>query len=191
MTLGESNALSASLRRKTEPERYNLAGVKDPEGLTETPGTPTRLFDLNKAGAKNPRGGRKKAIKTETWDTSNQDLPGYTEEEMQKNPELRKSHEERKAAGIPVYGNIPRGFSKNNNRALEVTLTGMAKEAPEVSAIERFARGREQRVTDKSFEDIQANLEAERLRSIEAKKGKTAESRNAAFQVDWNDIPRP
>lgn len=191
MTLADSYSHLASLRRKTEPEKYNLIGVRGPEGAAEAPPTPTRIYDLNKMGTPNTRGGRKKAIKTETWDTSNQDLPGYTEEEMQKNPELRKSHEERKAAGIPVGGIKPRGFSKNDNRRTEVTLTGLAKEAPEVSAIERFAKGREQRVTDLSFEDIQSNLEAERLRSIEAKKGKTAESRNAAFQVDWNDIPRP
>lgn len=190
MNLGESNALMASLRRKTEPEQYYLAGVKDPSGTFETPGTPTRRYGLNKAGTSNTRGGRKEKLSTETWDTSNQDLPGYTEAEMEANPELRKSHEDRKAAGIPVEGIRPRGFSKDANKRIEVTLTGLEKEAPEVSAIERFAVGRERRVTDKAMEDMQENLEADRLRDIEGKKRKAAEGRNSAFKIDWNDIPR-
>ncbi len=191
MTLGESNAHLASLRRKAEPEQYYLQGVKNIDNTKESPGTPTRKFNLNKAGAANPRGGRKKALKTETWDTSNQDLPGYTEEEMQRNPELRKSHEERAAAGIPVEGIKPRGFSKTANRRIEVTLTGLAKEAPEVGIIERFAAGRERRVTDRNLETIAANEEAKRLRDIEAAKVKATEGRNQAFKIDWANIPRP
>jgi hypothetical protein len=191
MSLADSYSRVASLRRKTEPERYNLQGVRSPEGKAETLPTPTRVYDLNKMGAPNTRGGRKKAIKTETWDTSNENLPGYTEAEMEANPELRKSHEERKAAGIPVTGIQPRGFSRNNNKRVEVTLTGLSKEAPEVSAIERYAAGRESRVTDTALEDIQSSAEAQRLRDIEGKKQKIAESRNSAFKIDWNDIPRP
>lgn len=191
VSLGESYAQVASLRRKTEPENYYLQGVKNPDNTKESPGTSTRRFTLNKAGAPNPRGGRKKAIKTETWDTSNENLPGYTEEEMERNPQLRKSHEERLAAGIPVEGIKPRGFSKNANRRIEVTLTGLSQEAPEVGIIERFAAGREKRVTNRALENMADNEAAERLRKTEEAKTKATESRNASFKIDWDKIPRP
>jgi hypothetical protein len=193
MTLGESNAYVSSLRRKVDPEvpgarkgntkNYYLAGVKSPDGSSESKPTSTRRLGINKAGAPNPKGGRKKKVTTEAWDTSNENLPGYTEAEMDANPELRKSHEERKAAGIPVEGIRPRGFSKSNNRRIEVTLTGLEKEAPEVGIIERFAAGREARRSKQVTAEMALNTEAERLRSIEASKNASREARSAAFEV--------
>lgn len=183
MTLDESNAYASKLRRKVEPEKYYSQGVKNPENTTETVGTSTRRFDLNKAGVPNPKGGRKPKDRSESWDTSNQDLPGYTEAEMSANPALRKSHEERKAAGIPVEGIRPRGFSKTANRRIEVTLTGLAKEAPEVGIIERFAAGRESRQSKATTNEMAMNTEAERLRKIEATKNASREARSAAFEV--------
>jgi len=190
MTLGESNAAMAVLNRKAEPENYHMQGVKSPDGGSQTVPTPTRTYKFSKAQSRY-RGGRKKNNPTYPYDTSNENLPGYTEAEMQANPDFRKSHEERLAAGIPVEGIKPRGFSKTHNRAIKVTLTGMAKEAPEVGIIETFARGLEKRQTAKAASMIAANEEADRLRKIEAKKTKQAEGRNAAFKVDWSDVPRP
>jgi len=186
MTLGESYAYVAALRHKTEPENYYSAGFKNDEGTTETVGTPTRRFNLNKAGVPNTRGGRKPKNRSEAWDTSNENLPGYTKAEMDANPELRKSHEERKAAGIPVEGIRPRGFSKTNNRRIEVTLTGLEKEAPEVGIIERFAAGRQARQDKKATAELSMNIEAERLRNIEANKNAGREARSAAFEVGKN-----
>jgi hypothetical protein len=183
MTLGESNAYAATLRRKAEPEKYYSQGVKNPENTTETVGTSTRRFELNKAGVPNTRGGRKPKDRSEAWDTSNQDLPGYTEAEMTANPELRKSHEERKAAGIPVEGIRPRGFSKTANRRIEVTLTGLEKEAPEVGIIERFAAGREARQSKAITDEMEMNKAADDLRKIEANKNASREARSAAFEV--------
>jgi hypothetical protein len=105
---------------------------------------------------------------------------------MTANPELRKSHEERKAAGIPVEGIRPRGFSKTNNRRIEVTLTGLEKEAPEVGIIERFAAGRQARQDKKATAELSMNIEAERLRNIEANKNAGREARSAAFEVGKN-----
>jgi hypothetical protein len=110
---------------------------------------------------------------------------------MDANPELRKSQEARLASGVPLEGIKPRGFSKTHNKAIKVTLTGMAQEAPEVGVIESFVNRRQARQDRESTETMALNTEAERLRSVEAKRKKTAESRNQAFQVDWNDIPRP
>jgi len=193
MTLGESNAYVSSLRRKVDPEvpgarkgntkNYYLAGVKSPDGSSESKPTSTRRLGINKAGAPNPKGGRKKKVTTEAWDTSNENLPGYTEAEIAANPEFRKSHEERAAAGIPVEGIRPRGFSKTNNRRIEVTLTGLEQEAPEVGIIERFAAGREARRSKQITADIALNTEAERLRNIEASKNASREARSAAFEV--------
>lgn len=201
MDLGESNAYLSSLRRKADPvipgarkgntENYYMAGVKSPDGSTESAPTSTRRFGINKAGAPNPKGGRKKKDRSVPWDTSNENLPGYTEAEMDANPELRKSQEARLASGVPLEGIKPRGFSKTHNKAIKVTLTGMAQEAPEVGVIESFVNRRQARQDRESTETMALNTEAERLRSVEAKRKKTAESRNQAFQVDWNDIPRP
>jgi len=49
----------------------------------------------------------------------------------------------------------------------------------------------QKRSTNQSIKTIALNTEADRLRGIEAKKTKMAESRNKAFKVDWNDVPRP
>jgi hypothetical protein len=201
MDLGESNAYLSSLRRKADPvipgarkgntENYYMAGVKSPDGSTESAPTSTRRFGINKAGAPNPKGGRKKKDRSVPWDTSNENLPGYTEAEMDANPELRKSQEARLASGVPLEGIKPRGFSKTHNKAIKVTLTGMAQEAPEVGVIESFVNRRQARQDKEATETMALNTEAERLRSVEAKRKKTAERRNQAFQVDWNDIPRP
>ncbi len=187
-TLGQSYAYAAWLRKKTEPENYYLQGVKSPDGTEETPSTPTRKFNINKAGAPNPRGGRTKKLKTETWDTSNDNVPGLTEAEEKANPKLSK---ERRASGVPVEGIKPRGFSKTNNRRTEVVMTQLDKEAPEVDFVEKYAAGRLRRVTEAEAEKTALNTEAERLRRIEARKTKIDSSRNAAFKIDWDDIPRP
>jgi hypothetical protein len=208
LTLGESYAKAASLRRKTEtpidPKRpgntknYYMAGVIGEDGKEGVP-TSTRRFYFNEAGAPNPKGGRKKKVPTETWDTSNQYKPGFTEEEKRNNPAFRKSEEERTAAGIPVGGIKPRGFSKTNNRAIKVTMDQLpitpyptsTPGAPDDAATISDARRTQKRSTNRSVKEIELNTEAERLRGIEAKKTKIAESRSKAFKVDWNDVPRP
>jgi hypothetical protein len=209
LTLGESYAKVASLRRKTEPdldpkrpgntENYYMAGVKNQDGTSESAPTSTRRLGLNKAGVPNPKGGRKPTPPKETWDTSNERKPGFTEEEMTRNPEFRKSMEERAAAGIPVTGLQARGKSKTNNKALKVTMAQLPITpyptepvgALDDSAMIKFANKSQKRSTDRSLEEIELNTEADRLRRIEARKTKMAESRNKAFKVDWNDVPRP
>lgn len=191
MTLGESYAHVAALRRQAEPENYSPAGVMSPEGKMESPPTLTRKFEFNKAGTPNRRGGRKKNNPRYSYDTSNENLPGYTEEEMKANPALRASQEERLASGIPLEGIKPRGFSKTNNRAIKVTLTGMKQEAPEVGIIERFETKRSAKKLKQRAAEVDLNTEAERLRKIEAKKRKESEGRNSAFRVDWDKLPRP
>jgi hypothetical protein len=209
LTLGESYAKVANLRRKSEPdldpkrpgntENYYMAGVKSPDGTSESAPTSTRRLGINKTGVPNPKGGRKATPVKETWDTSNQYKPGYTEEEMVKNPDFRKSTEERAAAGIPVTGIQPRGKSKTNNRALKVTMTQLPITpyptepvgALDDSAMIKFAKKSQKRSTDRSVEEIELNTEGDRLRKIEARKTKMAESRNKAFKVDWKDVPRP
>jgi hypothetical protein len=193
MDLGESNAYLSSLRRKADPkvpgarkgntENYYMAGIKSPDGTQETAPRSTRRLGINKAGVPNPKGGRKKNTPTYDYDTSNQDKPGYTEEEMNANPELRKSQEARLASGIPLGGIKPRGFSKTHNKAIKVTLTGMAQEAPEVGIIESFAAKRQARQSRETTTEMALNTEAERLRSIEATKNASRESRSAAFEV--------
>jgi hypothetical protein len=193
MTLDESNAYVSSLRRKVDPkipgarkgntENYYMAGVKSPDGSSEGAPTSTRRFGLSKAGVPNPKGGRKKNTPTYDYDTSNEDKPGYTEEEMNANPDLRKSQEARLASGIPLEGIRPRGFSKTNNRRTEVFLNQMSQEAPEVGIIERFAAGRQARQSQATTNEMALNTEAERLRSIEATKNAARESRSAAFEV--------
>jgi hypothetical protein len=196
MTLGESNAFVSSLRRRVDPvipgarkgntENYYMAGVKSPDGSTESAPTSTRRFGINKAGAPNPKGGRKKKDRSVPWDTSNENLPGYTEAEMEANPALRKSQEERLSRGIPLEGIRPRGFSKTSNKATKVTLTGMAEEAPEVGIIESFVNKRQARQDRAATETMSLNAEAERLRKIEASKTADRESRSAAFEVSKN-----
>jgi hypothetical protein len=207
LSLGDSYGKVASLRRKTETpipgarpgntENYYMAGYKSPDGSVESPPSSTRRLGINKAGVPNPKGGRKKNTPVYDYDTSNENKPGYTEEEMIKNPDLRKSSEERAAAGIPVGGIQPRGFSKTSNKALKVTMTQLPKTKYPGETIgesdgseTRYIRERKERSTSRALSDISANLEAERLRAIEAKKTATS-SRNKAFKVDWNDVPRP
>jgi hypothetical protein len=196
MDLGESNAYLSSLRRKADPvipgarkgntENYYMAGVKSPDGSTESAPRSTRRFGINKAGAPNPKGGRKKKDRSVPWDTSNENLPGYTEAEMQANPALRASQEARLASGVPLEGIKPRGFSKTHNKAIKVTLTGMAQEAPEVGIIESFVNKRQARQDRAATETMSLNAEAERLRKIEASKTADRESRSAAFEVSKN-----
>ena len=59
------------------------------------------------------------------------------------------------------------------------------------SAMIKFAKKSQKRSTDRSVEEIELNTEGDRLRKIEARKTKMAESRNKAFKVDWKDVPRP
>jgi hypothetical protein len=208
LTLGDSYGKVASLRRKTEPpipgarpgntENYYMAGVIDENGKEGIP-TSTRRFGLSKKGVPNPKGGRTKKVSTETWDTSNQYKPGFTEEEKKNNPAFRKSEEERAAAGIPVGGIKPRGFSKTNNRAIKVTMDQLpvtpypteTPGAPDDAATIRDARRTQKRSTDRSLREIARNTEGDRLREIETERVKKIESRNKAFKVDWNDVPRP
>jgi hypothetical protein len=63
--------------------------------------------------------------------------------------------------------------------------------APDDAETIRISKQSQKRSTDRSVNTIALNTEADRLRGIEAKKTKMAESRNKAFKVDWNDVPRP
>jgi hypothetical protein len=188
VSLADSYSKIAALRRKETGSDGSVDGVAKS----------STVYSFNKAGVPNPRGGRKKNNPQYDYDTSNEEKPGYTEEEMTKNPALRKSSEERAAAGIPVGGIKPRGFSKTNNKALKVEMTQLPKTrypnqpvgALDDSAVINFGKKSQQRSTDRSIEDIELNAEGDRLREIEAKKAKTS-SRNAAFRADWKDVPRP
>jgi hypothetical protein len=55
----------------------------------------------------------------------------------------------------------------------------------------KVSKEMQQRSTKRALDTMSLNAEADRLRDIEAKKTKMAESRNKAFKVDWNDVPRP
>lgn len=182
----QASTLERALERVRVNGGHSPSDNPLPETTTSTEPKKSPVYKFNKAGVPNTKGGRKKKITSESWDTSNENLPGYTEAEMTANPELRKSHEERKAAGIPVEGIRPRGFSKSNNRRIEVTLTGLEKEAPEVGVIERFAARREAMQNKKATNNMALNTEAERLRSIEANKNAAREARSAAFEVGKN-----
>jgi hypothetical protein len=208
LTLGESYAKVASLRRKSEPDldpkkpgntkNYYMAGVVDLDGKEGVP-TSTRRFGINKTGAPNPKGGRKKNAPTYDYDTSNQYKPGFTEEEKKRNPEFRKSEEERRAAGIPVGGIQPRGLSKKNNKAIKVTMdqlpiTPYPTETPGIpddAETIRASKKMQTRSTNRALKTMAQNAEGDRLREIESERVKKTESRNKAFKVDWNDVPRP
>lgn len=180
--LGESYARLASLRRKSEPdldpkkpgntENYYMAGVKSPDGLTESAPTSTRRFGLNKAGAPNPKGGRKAKPVVEPTAKDESDVVPSSK------------------------GFLP---GKVQRKAVKVTLDQLPTTAyptetpgaPDDAATINLSRKSQKRSTDRAVKTIALNTEADRLRDIEAKKTKMAESRNKAFKVDWNDVPRP
>jgi hypothetical protein len=180
--LGESYARLASLRRKSEPdidpkrpgntENYYMAGIKSPDGSTETEPRSTRRFNLNKAGVPNPKGGRKSRPAVEPFAKDDSDVVP------------------------PSKGFLP---GKVQRKAVKVTLdqlpiTAYPTEtpgAPDDAETIRISRKSQKRSTDRAVDTLALNTEADRLRGIEAKKTKMAEGRNKAFKVDWNDVPRP
>jgi hypothetical protein len=182
VTLGESYAKVASLRRKSEPdidpkrpgntENYYMAGVKSPDGMTESTPTSTRRFGLNKAGVPNPKGGRKSQPVVE--------------------PPVRDESDVAPSTKGFLPGRVQR-------KAVKVTMTQLpltpyptdAPGAPDDEATIKLSKKTQKRSTDRAVKTIALNTEADRLRGIESKKTKMAEDRNKAFRVDWNDVPRP
>jgi hypothetical protein len=181
VTLGESYERVASLRRKSEPdidpkrpgntENYYMAGVVGEDGKEGVP-TSTRRFGLNKAGVPNPKGGRKPK------------------------PVVKEAPKDESDVAPSTKGFLP---GRVQRKAVKVTMTqlpltpyptetpGAPDDAETISASKRSQK----RSTNQSVKTIALNTEADRLREIEAKKTKMAESRNKAFKVDWNDVPRP
>ena len=180
--LGESYAKLASLRRKSEPdidpkkpgntENYYMAGVKSPDGMAESAPTSTRRFGLNKAGQPNPKGGRKPK------------------------PVVEPAVKDESDVAPRNKGFLP---GKVQRKALKVTMTQLpltayptdTPGAPDDAETIRISRKSQKRSTDRAVNTLALNTEADRLRGIEAKKTKMAESRSKAFKVDWNDVPRP
>lgn len=184
LTLGDSYAKVANLRRKSEApipgaragntENYYMAGVQSPDGSSETTPTSTRRFNFNKAGVPNTRGGRKP------------------------NPIEKTPIAEVEASDVAPSnkGFLPGGKQR---RALKVTMNqlpitpyptatpGIQDDAPTI----KFAKGTQKRSTDRAVKDIALNAEADRLRKIEAKRTEIDKGRNKAFKIDWNDVPRP
>lgn len=179
--LGESYAKVAALRRKSEPdidpkrpgntENYYMAGVKSPDGLTESTPTSTRRLNLNKAGVPNPKGGRKP------------------------NPVAEPPAKDESDVAPSTKGFLP---GRVQRKAVKVTLTQLpltpypteAPGAPDDAETIRISKQSQKRSTNQAADTIALNAEGDRLREIEAKKVKIA-SRNEAFRVDWNDVPRP
>jgi hypothetical protein len=206
----QASTLERQLERVRTGGGHNTSdNTASEEAPTAPSNTPTE-YKFNKKGVPNSRGGRKNKPK---GPGDSEDLPlgqgsgladkvynqlqakrrGEPFEKVsmsdgQKNEVLEaiKSRAERKAAGIPEGGVKPRGFSKTATRRIEVTLTGLEKEAPEVGIIERFAAGRQARQDKQSTAELSMNTEAERLRSIEANKNASREARSAAFEVGKN-----
>jgi hypothetical protein len=160
--LAESYSRLASLRRKAAGTDGSVEGV--PKSST--------TYDFNKAGVPNLKGGRKP-----------------------------KPVEEAPAKDESDIAPANKGFlpGRKQRRALKVTLEQLpltayptdTPGAPDDEATIRLSRKSQKRSTDRAVRTIALNTEADRLRDIEAKKTKMAESRNKAFKVDWNDVPRP
>ena len=184
LSLGESYAKVASLRRKSEApipgarpgntENYYMAGVKSPDGSSEGIPTSTRRYNFNKAGVPNTKGGRK-PNPVETAPTAEVDAS-----------DVAPSNK----------GFLP---GRKQRRALKVTMEQLpitpypteTPGPPDDAITLKVSKEMQQRSTKRALDTMSLNAEADRLRDIEAKKTKMAESRNKAFKVDWNDVPRP
>jgi hypothetical protein len=160
--LAESYSRLASLRRKVAGTDGSVEGV--PKSST--------TYDFNKAGVPNTRGGRKPK------------------------PVVEEAPKDESDVAPSTKGFLP---GRVQRKAVKVTMTqlpltpyptetpGAPDDAETISASKRSQK----RSTNQSIKTIALNTEADRLRGIEAKKTKMAESRNKAFKVDWNDVPRP
>jgi hypothetical protein len=160
--LGESYSRLADLRRKAAGTDGSVEGV--PKSNT--------TYDFNKAGVPNTRGGRKSKPVQETPEKDESDVAPRNK------------------------GFLP---GKVQRKALKVTMTQLpltayptdTPGAPDDAETIRISRKSQKRSTDRAVNTLALNTEADRLRGIEAKKTKMAESRSKAFKVDWNDVPRP
>jgi hypothetical protein len=160
--LAESYSRLASLRRKAAGTDGSVEGV--PKSST--------TYDFNKAGVPNTRGGRKPKPVVEDAAKNESDVAPSTK------------------GFLP--GRVQRKAIKVTMDQLPLTpypteTPGAPDDAETISASKRSQK----RSTNQSIKTIALNTEADRLRGIEAKKTKMAESRNKAFKVDWNDVPRP
>lgn len=102
--------------------------------------------------------------------------PEVTEEEISRMPAAfaaisRQTKAERAAAGIPVTGNIARGFSKINNRSSVGSVVNQAVPVRKAkSGLDTFAEKRGAKQDYTSNKEAAGAQEAKRLRRIEAKK---------------------
>jgi hypothetical protein len=162
VTLGESYSRLASLRRKVAGTDGSVEGV--PKSST--------TYDFNKAGVPNTRGGRKPKPVVEDAAKDESDV-------APSNKGFLPGKVQRKAIKVTM-DQLP-------ITAYPTETPGAPDDAETISASKRSQK----RSTNQSIKTIALNTEADRLRGIEAKKTKMAESRNKAFKVDWNDVPRP
>jgi len=181
VTLADSYSRLAKLTQKSEEpipgarkgntKNYYMAGVKDENGNEGIP-RPTRRYSFNEAGVPNTRGGRKAK------------------------PVVEPSAKDELDVAPSNKGFLP---GKVQRKALKVTLDQMPTTAyptetpgaPDDEATISLSKKSQKRSTDRAVRTIALNAEGDRLRELEAKKTKMAESRNKAFKVDWNDVPRP
>jgi hypothetical protein len=157
--------------RKGNTKNYYMAGIVDENGNEGIP-RPTRRYTFNEKGVPNTRGGRK--------------AKPVVEPPVKDASDVVPSNE----------GFLP---GKVKRKAVKVTLDQLPTTAyptetpgaPDDAETIRISRKSQKRSTNQSIKTIALNTEADRLRGIEVKKTKMAESRNKAFKVDWNDVPRP
>jgi hypothetical protein len=179
--LGESYARVAALRRKSEPdidpkrpgntENYYMAGVINEDGKEGVP-TSTRRFGLNKAGVPNPKGGRKPK------------------------PVVEEAPKDESDVAPSTKGFLP---GRVQRKAVKVTMTQLpltpypteTPGAPDDAETIRISRQSQKRSINRAVDTMAENAKGDRLREIEANRVKKTESRNKAFKVDWNDVPRP
>jgi hypothetical protein len=148
-----------------------MAGIVDENGNEGIP-RPTRRYTFNKKEVPNTRGGRK--------------AKPVVEPPVKDASDVVPSNE----------GFLP---GKVQRKAVKVTLDQLPTTAyptetpgaPDDAETIRISRKSQKRSTNRSVKIIALNSEGDRLRDVEARKTKMAESRNKAFKVDWNDVPRP
>jgi hypothetical protein len=183
LTLGQSYAKVASLNRKLdEPipgaknrntKNYYMAGIKNQYDTDPEVGfSLTRRYSFNKEGVPNERGGRKPKPVVEPPVKDESDVAPSTK------------------------GFLPGGKQRKARKVTmdHLPLTPYPTETPgtpDDMATISDARRTQKRSTDRVVKNIELNTEADRLREIEANKVNKTESRNKAFKVDWNDVPRP
>jgi len=157
--------------RKGNTKNYYMAGIVDENGNEGIP-RPTRRYSFNEEGVPNTRGGRKAK------------------------PVVEPPAKDESDVVPPSKGFLP---GKVQRKAVKVTLDQLPTTAyptetpgaPDDAATISLSRKSQKRSTNRAVKTIALNAEGDRLRDIEAKKTKMAESRNKAFKVDWNDLPRP